>query len=56
MNIKDQSLFEIEVFTEKVVFKTSAEAHQFAIFKKFQGFHISTTDEIFKKIHEVRVT
>ena len=32
MNFKERSLFETEVIKEKVVFKMSAEAHQFAIF------------------------
>ena len=29
MNFQDQKLFETEVIKEKVVFKMSAEAHQF---------------------------
>ena len=32
MNFQDQRLFETEVIKEKVVFKMSAKAHQFAIY------------------------
>ena len=32
MNFWDHKLFKIEVIKEKVIFKMSAEAHQFAIF------------------------
>ena len=38
MNIQDQMLFEMEAIKEKVVFKMSAEAQQFAIFKKCRKF------------------
>ena len=38
VNFQDQRLFETEVIKEKVVFKMSAEAHQFAIFKKYHKF------------------
>ena len=38
VNYQDQRLFETEVIKEKVVFKMSAEAHQFAIFKKHHKF------------------
>ena len=31
-NFQDQRLFETEIVKEEVVFKMSAEAHQFAIF------------------------
>ena len=38
VNFQDQRMFETEVIKEKVVFKMSAEAHQLAIFKKYNKF------------------
>ena len=35
MNFQDQTLFETEVIKEIAVFKTSLEAHQFAIFLRY---------------------
>ena len=63
VNFQHQRLFETEVIKEKVVFKMSVKAHQFAIIESminpemlgglyFQGFHISmipTTGKSFKK-------
>ena len=35
---KNQTLFEIKVIKEKVLFKILTKAHQFTIFKKYQQF------------------
>ena len=38
VNFQNQRLFETEVEKEKVVFKMSAEAHQFSIYLKHNKF------------------